>query len=123
ERDLPQWGVRVPTPTLRRFWMMLAHYHGQTWKAADPARALGVSEPTVRRYLDVLTDAFMVRQLQPWQTNIRKRQVKSPKIYIRDSGLLHRRLGLDSMDALAHHPRLGASWEGFVIEQILAAEP
>lgn len=123
ERDLPQWGVRVPATTLRRFWMMLAHYHGQTWNAADPARALGVSEPAVRRYLDVLSDAFMVRQLQPWQANIGKRQVKSPKVYIRDSGLFHRLLGLDSMTALVNHPSVVASWEGFVIEQILAAEP
>lgn len=123
ERDLPQWGVRVPAVALRRFWTMLAHYHGQVWNAAEPARALGVSEPTVHRHLDLLTDAFMIRQLQPYHANIRKRQIKAPKIYVRDSGLLHQLLGLDSMDALVNHPRLGASWEGFVIEQVLANEP
>jgi len=123
ERDLPQWGVRVPAVTLRRFWTMLAHYHGQTWNAAEPARALGVSETTVRRYLDLLTDALMVRQLQPWHANLAKRQVKSPKIYVRDSGLLHQLLGIDSEKALLSHPKIGASWEGFVIEQLLASEP
>lgn len=123
ERDLPQWGVRVPAIALRRFWTMLAHYHGQTWNAADPARALGVSESTTRRYLDLLTDAFMVRQLQPFHANLRKRQVKAPKIYVRDTGLLHQLLGIESAKALLDHPRVGASWEGFVIEQILMTEP
>lgn len=123
ERDLPQWGVRVPAIALRRFWTMLAHYHGQTWNAADPARALGVSESTTRRYLDLLTDSFMVRQLQPYHVNLRKRQVKSPKVYIRDSGLLHQLLGIDNAKALLDHPRVGASWEGFAIEQVLMAEP
>ena len=123
ERDLPQWGVRVPAVALRRFWTMVAHYHGQTWNAAEPARALGVSEATTRRYLDLLTDAFMVRQLPPWHANLRKRQVKAPKIYIRDSGLLHHLLGIDTARALMSHPKLGASWEGFVIEQVLAHEP
>lgn len=123
EQDLPQWGVRVPALALRRFLMMLAHYHGQVWNAAGPARALGVSEPSVRRHLDLLTDAFMIRQLQPFHANIRKRQVKAPKIYVRDSGLLHRLLGIDSMAALMNHPGLGASWEGFLIEQVLAGEP
>ena len=123
ERDLPQWGVRVPATALRRFWIMLAHYHGQTWNAAEPARSLGVSESTTRRYLDLLTDALMVRQLQPWHANLRKRQVKSPKIYVRDSGLLHQLLGIPSAKALMTHPKVGASWEGFVIEQILLSEP
>lgn len=123
ERDLPQWGVRVPATALRRFWTVVAHYHGQTWSAADPARTIGVSESTVRRYLDLLTDAFMVRQLQPWHANLRKRQVKAPKVYVRDSGLLHRLLGIDAARDLMSHPKLGASWEGFVIEQILASEP
>jgi len=122
ERDLPQWGVRVPAIALQRFWTMLAHYHGQTWNAAEPARALGVSESTTRRYLDLLTDALMVRQLQPWHANLGKRQVKSPKVYVRDSGLLHQFLGIDSEKALLSHPKLGASWEGFVIEQVLATE-
>src|SRR5665647_187500 len=123
ERDLPQWGIRVPATALRRFWTILAHYHGQTWNGADAARTLGVGEATVRRYLDLLTDAFMVRQLQPWRANLRKRQVKSHKVYVRDSGLLHRLLGIDTAKALVSHPKLGASWEGFVIEQVLVAEP
>ena len=123
ERDLPQWGIRVPATALRRFWTILAHYHGQTWNGADAARTLGVGEATVRRYLDLLTDAFMVRQLQPWRANLRKRQVKSPKVYVRDSGLLHRLLGIDTAKALVSHPKIGASWEGFVIEQVLVSEP
>ena len=122
ERDLPQWGVRVPAVALLRFWNMVAHYHGQTWNAAEPARALGVNPSTTRRYLDLLTDALMIRQLLPWHANLRKRQVKSPKVYVRDSGVLHRLLGIDSEKALVSHPKLGASWEGFVIEQILAGE-
>jgi uncharacterized protein len=123
ERDLPQWGTRVPATALRRFWTMVAHYHGQTWNSADPARALGVSESTVRRYLDLLTDAFMVRQLQPFHANLRKRQVRSPKVYVRDSGLLHQLLGIDTDKALFDHPKLGASWEGFALEQVLTIEP
>jgi len=123
ERDFPQWGVRVSAIALQRFWTMLAHYHGQTWNAAEPARALGVSESTVRRYLDLLTDALMIRQLQPWHTNLRKRQVKAPKVYVRDTGLLHQLLGIDTAKALLSHPKLGASWEGFAIEQILMTEP
>lgn len=123
ERDLPQWGVRVPATALRRFWTVVAHYHGQIWNASDAARTLGVSPTAVRHYLDLLTDAFMVRQLQPWHANLRKRQVKSPKVYVRDSGLLHRLLGIDSPKTLMTNPKVGASWEGFVIEQILAAEP
>lgn len=122
ERDLPQWGVRVPAIALRRFWTMIGHYHGQTWNAAEPSRALGVNESTTRRYLDLLTDALMIRQLQPWHANLRKRQVRSPKVFVRDSGLLHQLLGVDSAKSLASHPKLGASWEGFVIEQILALE-
>lgn len=122
ERDLPQWGVRVSATAMRRFWTMVAHYHGQVWSHADPARALGVSEPTVRSYLDLLTDALVLRQLQPWHANLRKRQVKSPKVYVRDSGLLHELLGIQDHSALLHHPKLGASWEGFAIEQILATE-
>lgn len=121
ERDFPQWGVRVPAVALRRFWTMLAHYHAQIWKAAEPARALGVNESTTRRYLDLLTDAFMVRQLQPYFANLRKRQVKAPKVYVRDSGLLHQLLGLETSKALLTHPKVGPSWEGFVIEQVLMA--
>lgn len=123
ERDFPQWGVRVPTVALRRFWAMVAHYHGQIWNAAEPARALGVSESTVRRHLDLLTDAFMIRQLQPYHANLRKRQVKSPKIYVRDTGLLHQLIGIHGLKALLTHPKVGASWEGFVIEQVLQIEP
>jgi predicted AAA+ superfamily ATPase len=123
ERDFPQWGVRVPAVALQRFWTMVAHYHGQTWNAAEPARALGVGESTVRRHLDLLTDAFMIRQLQPYHANLRKRQVKSPKIYVRDTGLLHQLLGIESHKALLTHPKIGASWEGFVVEQVLTTEP
>ena len=122
ERDFPQWGVRVPATALFRFWTMLAHYHGQTWNSTEPAAALGVAPTTARRYLDLLTDALMVRQLQPWYANIGKRQVKSPKIYIRDTGLLHQLLGIQGDMDLVTHPKVGASWEGFVIEQVLAGE-
>lgn len=119
ERDLPQLGMGVAAPALYRFWSMLAHYHGQTWNAADPARSLGVNESTVRRYLDWLTQAYLVRQLQPWFANLGKRQVKAPKIYLRDSGLLHELLGIADAGALARHPKCGASWEGFALDQVL----
>ncbi len=119
EGDLPQFGVNVATPTMLRFWAMLAHVHGNVWNAADPARSLGVSEPTVRRYLDWLTQTFMIRQLQPWFENLGKRQVKSPKIYFRDTGLLHALLGVRSQGDMHRHPRSGASWEGFALEQVL----
>jgi predicted AAA+ superfamily ATPase len=102
-----------------RFWTMLAHYHGQVWAAAEPARSLGVSEPTVRRYLDILAQTMMVRQLQPWHENLGKRQVKSPKIYFRDTGLLHALMDVRSLAQLVTHPRSGASWEGFALEQVL----
>jgi len=120
ERDLPALGLNVSLPAMQRFWAMLAHFHGQVWNAADPARALGVNESTVRRYLDHLTQLYLVRQLQPWHENLGKRQVKAPKIYLRDSGLLHEQLGIADTTALLLHPRSGASWEGFVIEQLLA---
>jgi hypothetical protein len=123
ERDFPQWGVRVPAVAMLRFWSILAHYHGQTWNAAEPARVLCVSESTMRRYLDVLTDAFMVRQLPPYFVNMSKRQVKAPKIYLCDSGLLHQLLGVTTLKSLYTHPKAGASWEGFVIEQVLINEP
>ncbi len=123
ERDLPQWGVRVPAAALLRFWTMVAHYHGQIWSATEPARALGVNPSTTRRYLDILTDALMVRQLQPWHANLAKRQVRSPKVYVRDSGLLHQLFGLGTEKSVLSHPKVGASWEGFVIEQVLATEP
>jgi len=119
QRDLPQLGINVAAPAMRRFWMMLTHYHGQTWNAADPARSLGVNESTVRRYLDWLTQTFMVRQLQPWYENLGKRQVKSPKIYFRDTGLLHALMDVRTEADLVRHPRSGASWEGFALEQVL----
>lgn len=122
QRDFPMWGVRVSATALWRFWRMLAHYHAQTWNAAEFARSLGVGESTVRRYLDLLTDAYMVRQLQPYHANIRKRQVKAPKVYIRDSGLLHQLLDIKTTDSLLTHPKIGASWEGYVIEEIIAAQ-
>ncbi|MGD0061473.1 MAG: ATP-binding protein [Verrucomicrobiia bacterium] len=119
ERDLPQWGVSIPATTLLRFWTMLAHYHGQIWNAAEPARSLGISESSTRRYVDLLTDVFMIRQLQPWHANLKKRQVKAPKIYFRDMGLLHQLLGIRSEKELLGHPKCGASWEGYVIEETL----
>lgn len=123
ERDLTNLGIRIPASTMRRFWTMLAHYHGQLWNGAELAGALGISQPTVRRYLDALTDALMVRQLPPWFANIGKRQVRAPKVYLRDSGLLHRLLGIDDAVALDRHPKVGASWEGFVLEQLLGRHP
>ena len=119
ERDIRAFGVEVPPVVLRRLGMMLAHYHGQIWNASELARSLGESHTTVRRHLDILTGALMVRQLQPWHENLGKRQVKSPKIYLRDTGLLHTLLGVPSFRFLQGHPKLGASWEGFVLEEIL----
>lgn len=119
ERDVPQLGFSIPAPALLRFWTMLAHYHGNVWNSAEPARSLGVSEPTVRRYLDLLTELFMVLQLQPWHENIGKRQVKAPKIYIRDSGLLHQLLGIRSEKEVLAHPKCGASWEGYAVEEVI----
>ena len=119
ERDIPQLGITIPAETLRRFWMMVAHYHGQIWNAAEFARSLGASEVTARRYLDILAGAYMVRVLPPWFENISKRQVKAPKVYIRDSGVLHGLLQLGVLSELQSHPKLGASWEGFAIEQII----
>ncbi len=124
ERDLPQLGMNVPAPAIYRFWAMLAHFHGQVWNAADPARSLGVNETTVRRYLDWLTQAYLVRQLQPWFANTSKRQVKAPQLYFRDTGLLHEMLGIADAAALYRHPRMGASWEGFALDQVLrVAQP
>jgi uncharacterized protein len=119
ERDLPQLGIRIPAVTVRRFWNMLAHYHAQIWNAAELARALAVNESTVRHYLDLLTGVFMVRQLQPWHENLGKRQVKAPKVYVRDSGLLHTLLGIANQRDLEYHPKVGASWEGYAVEEIL----
>lgn len=117
--DLPQFGVSIAAPAMLRFWAMLAHFHGQIWNAALPAQSLGVSEPTVRKYLDTLTHTLMIRQLQPWHENLGKRQVKSPKIYFRDTGLLHTLMGVKTLAELVTHPRAGASWEGFALEQVL----
>ena len=121
ERDIPQLGITVPAGTLRRFWTMTAHYHGQVWNAAEFARALGASQGTARRYLDILAGGFMVRVLPPWFENLKKRQVKSPRVYLRDTGLLHALLDLASEEALAGHPKVGASFEGFAVAQLLAA--
>ena len=106
---------------MRRFWTMLAHYHGQTWNASELARSMGMTDKTIRSYLDILTGTFMIRQLQPWHENIAKRQVKAPKIFFRDSGLLHSLLNLSDLQELLGHPRVGASWEGFALEQLLHA--
>ena len=111
-------GITIPAETLRRFWTMIAHFHGQVWNAAQLARSLGVSENTVRGYLDILAGAFMVRLLPPWFENLRKRQVKSPKVYLRDTGLLHALLHVERLADLQSHPKLGASWEGFALEQM-----
>jgi predicted AAA+ superfamily ATPase len=119
ERDIPQLGIQIPATAMRRFWTMLAHYHGQTWNASELGRAMGLSDKTVRGYLDILSGAFMIRQLQPWYVNMSKRQVRAPKIYLRDSGLLHSLLNIQDMNNLFGHPKVGASWEGYVIEQVL----
>lgn len=121
ERDLPQLGVTIPALGLRRFWNMIAHYHAQTWNGAELARALSVNESTVRRYLDLMSGVFMVRQLPPWFENLGKRQVRAPKIYVRDSGLLHVLLGVANQRDLENHPKVGASWEGYAVEEVLKA--
>jgi hypothetical protein len=117
--DIPQFGINIAAPAMLRFWTMLAHYHGQIWSAAPPAQSMGVSEPTIRRYLDTLTQTLMIRQLQPWHQNLGKRQVKAPKIYFRDTGILHALMGVKTLAELATHPQSGASWEGFALEQML----
>jgi predicted AAA+ superfamily ATPase len=119
ERDLPQLGITLNPVALRRFWVMLAHYHAQIWNASEFARAFGVSDTTIRHYLDALTGALVVRQLPPWFANIGKRQVKAPKVYVRDSGLLHGLLDVHTLADLESHPKVGASWEGFVLEQLI----
>jgi len=121
ERDIPQLGITIPAAAMRRFWTMLAHYHGQTWNSSELARSMGLSDKTVRSYLDILTGTFMLRQLQSWHENVGKRQIKAPKVFLRDSGILHSLLDLRDRRALLGHPRVGASWEGFAIEQVLAA--
>jgi len=121
ERDMPQLGVTIPAVALRRFWNMIAHCHGQVWNSAELARALSINESTVRRYLDLMTGVFMVRQLPPWFENLGKRQVKAPKVYIRDTGLLHALLGIANQRELESHPKVGASWEGYAVEEVLKA--
>lgn len=119
EQDLPMLGVQIPAVMMRRFWMMLSHYHGNIFNASEIARSLSISDITVKRYLDILAGTFMVRQLQPWHENIGKRQVKSPKIYFRDSGILHNFLRIETYEDLLMHPKLGATWEGFALEEII----
>jgi hypothetical protein len=121
ERDIPQLGFTIPAVAMRRFWTMMAHYHGQTWNASEIGRAMGLSDKTVRGYLDILSGTFMVRQLQPWFENLGKRQVKAPKLFFQDSGLLHHLLSIEDRHALMGHPKVGASWEGFALEQVLRA--
>lgn len=123
EMDIPQLGIHVSSINLRRFWTMVAHLHGSLWNASYISKGLGVSAPTVRHYIDILTDTFIVRQLMPFHLNIRKRLVKSPKVYIRDSGILHALLRIANLDELQSHPIVGPSWEGFVIEQIISLLP
>jgi len=119
ERDIPQLGISIAAETLRRFWTMVAHYHGQVWNAAEFARSLGTAENTARRYLDILSGAYMVRVLPPWFENLKKRQVKAPKIYIRDSGIFHSLLQVSTLADLHGHPKIGASWEGFALEHVI----
>ncbi len=121
ERDIPALGIQIPAASLRRFWMMLAHYHGQRFNASELGKSLGVADTTVSRYLDILTGTFMVRRLAPWFENIKKRQVKTPKIYFRDSGILHRLIGIPGLEQMVTHPKLGASWEGFALEEVIRA--
>jgi hypothetical protein len=119
ERDLPQLGITLPAITLRRFWTMVGHYHGQTWNGSELARALGVSDKTTTRYLDILEGTYMAWRLRPWHSNLGKREIKAPKVYLSDTGILHSLLGISSQDNLLAHPKCGASWEGFVIQEIV----
>ena len=119
EKDIPQLGATTPSAVLARLWTMIAHYHGQIWNAADPARSLGIGETTIRRLVDLLEGLYLIRVLRPWHENISKRQVKSPKLYIRDSGLLHILLGIRGPGDLVSHPKSGASWEGFILENTI----
>jgi predicted AAA+ superfamily ATPase len=119
ERDIPQLGLNLPALSLRRFWTMVAHYHGQTWNSSEIAASLGVSDHTARRYLDILSAAYMLRILAPWHENLAKRQRRAPKVYLRDSGLLHALLGITDIEALWNHPKYGPSWEGFAMDQVL----
>jgi predicted AAA+ superfamily ATPase len=119
ERDIPSLGINIPSETISRFWMMLTHSHGNILNTSELGKSFGIADTTARRYVDILIGTFMIRQLQPYYANIKKRQVKSPKIYFRDSGILHSLLGINDYDSLQTHPRCGASWEGFALEQVL----
>ncbi len=119
ERDIPALGITIPPRTIRRFWQMLVHFHAQTFNASEIGSSMGVSDTTASRYLDILAGTFMVRRLQPWFENVGKRQVKRPKIYFRDSGILHSLLGSTTREELLVHPKLGASWEGFALEEMI----
>jgi len=121
ERDIPSLGFDIPAVQMRRFWLMLAHYHGQIFNASEIGRSLGISDHTVRKYLDILAGTFMVRVLLPWFENLSKRQVRAPKIYFRDSGILHALMGFENHDQLYRNPKLGAFWEGFALEEIILA--
>lgn len=123
EMDIPQFGIRIPAQQLRRFWTMLAHSHGQLWNASKMAGSLGISAPTVRSYLDILEETFIVRQIQPYYSNVKKRLIRSPKVYVRDTGLLHTLLNIMTNEDIYGNPALGSSWEGFVIEQIIGILP
>lgn len=123
ERDIPQMGFRIPARSLKRFWSLLAHYHAQQWNASEPAVTLGTSPPSMRHYLDILEGTLMIRALVPWHENLGKRQIKSPKIYFRDSGVLHFLLGIKTLRELECHPKKGASWEGYVLEELLKSRP
>lgn len=119
ERDIPSFGIRIPSQTLRRFWMMLAHYHGQLFNASEIGRSLAKGDKTVKDYLDILTDTFMIRQLPPWHYNTKKRLVKTSKIYFRDLGIFHALLTIKNKAELLNQPKLGASWEGFALEEVI----
>ena len=121
--DIPQLGIRIPSQQLRRFWTMIAHSHGQLWNASKIAGSFGISAPTVRSYLDILEETFIVRQIQPYHPNIKKRLIKSPKVYVRDSGLLHTLIHIRTYEDLHSHPSLGSSWEGFIVEQVTGILP
>ncbi|MCC2667527.1 MAG: uncharacterized protein K0S63_1443 [Gammaproteobacteria bacterium] len=123
EQDIPNFGISIAAPNLRRFWMMIAHYHGNILNLDELSRSLGINNKSIRHYIDILTSTFMVRQLQPWWENISKRQVKSSKIYLRDSGLLHYLLSLHNLSTLQQHPKVGASWEGFALEELIRCLP
>jgi hypothetical protein len=123
QRDIPQLGIGIPFTTLRRFWTMLAHSHGQVLNSSQLAKSMGMNDKTIRSYIDILSATYMIRPLQPWFSNLKKRQVKSPKVYLTDTGLLHYLLGINNLNTLLGHPQLGSSWESFAMEQIIRNTP